>query len=178
LLVGAWGALRHMNGGGDRAVEVLRIGLKDHVECALKHDFASRRLSVEEMGARLGGQYAGLVPIMQERVPRGYGLAAAHACNVGGRQYAHLVLDNGESPVSLVITRRGANGFPKGDLASTLEASGVTVHVAGVDGYEAAGFETRDFLGFIVSGLSREENVRMASSIMPGLRDFLAGLES
>jgi anti-sigma factor RsiW len=180
LLLGAWGAIRYMSGNAasERAMSVLRIGLRDHVECAIKHNFASRRLSIEEMGARLGAGYAGLVPIIRERLPEGYALTAAHACRVGGRDYAHLLLERGGAAVSLVITRRGADGFPEADLATTLRATGVPLHAAGIDDHQVAGFETRDFLGFIVSGLSREENLRVASLLTPGMRDFLAGLES
>jgi anti-sigma factor (TIGR02949 family) len=180
LLVGAWGAIRYMSGNAasERAMDVLRIGLRDHVECAIKHNFASRRLSIEEMGSRLGAGYAGLVPVIRERLPEGYELAAAHACQVGGRDYAHLLLERGRAAVSLVITRKGAEGFPEADLAATLRATGVPVHAAGIDGYQVAGFETRDFLGFVVSGLSREENLRVASIITPGMRDFLVGLEA
>jgi anti-sigma factor RsiW len=180
LLVGVWGAIRYMSGdaASERTMDVLRIGLRDHVECAIKHNFASKRLSIEEMGARLGAGYAGLVPIIRERLPEGYELTAAHACHIGGRDYAHLLLERGGAAVSLVITRRGADGFPEADLAATLQAAGASVHAAGIDDYQVAGFETRDFLGFVVSGLSYEENLRVASLMTPGIRDFLAGLES
>jgi anti-sigma factor (TIGR02949 family) len=180
LLVAAWGATRYMSGNAasERTMDVLRIGLRDHVECAIKHNFASRRLSIEEMGARLGAGYAGLAPIIREKLPEGYELTAAHACHIGGRDYAHLLLERGGTSVSLVITRKGTDGFPEADLGATLQAAGVSVHAADIDDYQVAGFETRDFLGFVVSGLSYEENLHVASLVTPGMREFLAGLET
>jgi hypothetical protein len=47
-----------------------------------------------------------------------------------------------------------------------------------VENYKVTGFETRDYLGFIVSSLDKETNLQMASSITPAVRDFLARLEA
>jgi hypothetical protein len=53
-----------------------------------------------------------------------------------------------------------------------------SVHRASVDGIEVDGIETRDHLAFLVSGMSRDENLAAAAALMPAVRDFLTTLEA
>jgi hypothetical protein len=63
-------------------------------------------------------------------------------------------------------------------MAAMLEASGVRLYESRFENYEVAGYETRDYLGFIVSSLGKDDNMQIASNIAPAVRDFLAKLEA
>jgi hypothetical protein len=54
---------------GDAAGQILKIGFDDHVFCAIDHDMASKRFTLDQMSERLGPQYEGLVGVVRERMP-------------------------------------------------------------------------------------------------------------
>ena len=61
--------------------------------------------------------------------------------------------------------------------ADVIESSGVSIREARIKGLEIAGFETRDYLAFVVSDLGRKENLQIASTLAPAVRKFLTGQE-
>ena len=63
-------------------------------------------------------------------------------------------------------------------VAAILESSGVPIFGARMNDLEVAGFETRDYLAFIVSDLSRTDNLQIASTLAPQVHEFLSKLEA
>jgi hypothetical protein len=57
-------------------------------------------------------------------------------------------------------------------------ASGVPLHASLMQNYEVTGFETRDYLAFLVSNLQKQESDAIAANIAPAVRDYLARMES
>jgi hypothetical protein len=157
--------------------EILNIGLSDHINCAVVHDQQDKRLTPEEMAERLGPDYAGLVPVVKEKAA-GFEMVMAHRCHVGNREFAHLILKNQDRVCSLVITKKDGESFPADDAAAIEQATTVPTYRARTRDYEVTGFETRDYLGFVVSNLSPSGNRMLASSLAPAVRDFLARLEA
>jgi anti-sigma factor (TIGR02949 family) len=158
--------------------QILKVGLDDHVHCAVERQFAERRFSTEEMSYRLGAEYFGLVPLVEQEVPGEYDVVVGHRCRTNKREYVHLILKSSQTAVSLVITRKEGESFERSDLPAVLGASGVPVYRSPLEGYEVTGFETRDYLAFVVSDAAGADNLQVASGLAVGVRDFLARLET
>lgn len=188
LMVGAIGVVRFAGSRGaqprnERAesaqtAELLTIGLNDHSFCAIDHNLASRRFTREEMSQKMGPEFAGLVDLVEQKAPGEYDVVVGHRCRFAGRPFIHLILRNQETVISLAITKKNGENFPADAAASALQASGVLLYESRIQNFEVTGFETRDYLAFVVSNLPKEENVRIASNLAPGVRDFLMKLES
>lgn len=195
LCLGAWGIYSmwhrrqsssaiHEAMSVDRALsaqtsELLDIGLGDHIHCALESGFADQHLTLEEMAHNLGADYSDLVPLMKEKAGAAYEVVVAHHCIYGERQFVHLILRNGETVLSLVITRKNGDSFSnKGSSIAASYASGVPLYQGRLRDFEVAGFETDSHLAFIVSNLKAADNLQVASTIAPSVRAFLSKLEA
>lgn len=161
-----------------RTGELLKIGVGDHSFCAIDHGLASRRFTREEMNHKMGPEFAGLVDLVEQKAPGEFEVVVGHRCRVAGREFVHLILRSHETILSLAIVKKNGESFPAGDVTNALEASGMRLYDSRVQNYEATGFESRDYLAFVVSNLSKEENLRIASNLAPGVRDFLVKLEA
>jgi anti-sigma factor (TIGR02949 family) len=188
LMVGAIGVVRFT---GSRAAqprneraasvqttELLTIGMNDHSFCAIDHNLASRRFTREEMSQKMGPEFAGLVDLVEQKAPGEYEVVVGHRCQFAGRQFIHLILKNHETIISLAITKKNGESFPADAARNALQASGVSLYDSRINNFEVTGFETRDYLAFVASNLPKEENVRIASNLAPGVRDFLTKLEA
>ena len=154
---------------------LLNIGLADHINCAVGHR-QDRPLTAGKARESLGSYYAGLVPVVKEQAP-GFEIVAAHRCHLEAREFVHVFLKNQERDCSLVITKTDGESFPTGDSEPVAQAASVATYRARTRDYEVTGFETRDFLGFVVSNLSTSENRMLASSLAPAVSEFLQKLE-
>ena len=158
---------------GSADAQLLKIGLNDHVHCAVDSGFANRVFTEEEMLEKLGPDFSGLVTMVQEKAPENYRVAVGHRCKFNGREYIHLILKGPGTALSLVLTRKNGESFSGDTAAAIIESSGVPIHEARIKDFEIAGFETSDFLAFVVSDLGRKENLQMASTLAPSVREFL-----
>jgi anti-sigma factor RsiW len=161
----------------EQAMQVLKIGLGNHVQCAINHRFAERSLSEQTIAELLGEGYAGVANELKVNAPNGYLLTAAHKCKVEGRPFAHLILKKPDGFVSVILTRKEGESYPSKGSGKTIESFGVKLHQAQLDGFQVAGFETSQHLGFFVSGLGAQENLQIASKLAPALRNCLTKLE-
>jgi hypothetical protein len=89
-----------------------------------------------------------------------------------------MILKSDEKVLSLVITKKNGEAFPESAALDVSRAAGTPLYEAPLQGYEVAGFETRDYLGFIISNLAQEDNLQIASTLAPVVRDFLARMEA
>ncbi|HKP86676.1 MAG TPA: zf-HC2 domain-containing protein [Blastocatellia bacterium] len=178
VIIGSWAAVHSLvsrkAGSPEASLEqtarVLNIGLSDHINCAIVHEQANRRFTPEQMAEKMGADYVGLVPIVKEKAPAGYEVVVAHKCHVNKREFIHMILKNHENVLSLIITKKNGEAFP--------QIAGTPLYEARMQDYEAAGFETRDYLGFVVSNLSKDDNLQIASTLTPVVRDFLSKMEA
>jgi len=183
LCVAGWGTYRvwnlyHQSNLSQLTASILKIGLGDHIHCAIDSQFAKQHYTFEKMSQELGPEYAGLVPLVKKRIPPEFEIVAAHRCSFNGRRFVHLVLKNRETVLSLAITKKEGESFPQGGLLAAWSASGVPLYEDQVHGMEVAGFETRDYLAFVVSNLDKKQNLEIASNLAPAVHGFLAKLES
>ena len=169
---------RHERAATAQTAELLTIGLNDHSFCAIDHNLASRRFTREEMSQKMGPEFAGLVDLVEQKAPGEYEVVVGHRCQFAGRPFIHLILRNQETIISLAITKKNGESFPAEAARNALQASGVSLYESRIQNYEVTGFETRDYLAFVVSNLPKEDNVRIASNLAPGVRDFLMKIEA
>ena len=162
---------------GSADAQLLKIGLDDHVHCAVDSGFANRVFTEEEMLAKLGPDFSGLVAAVQAKAPENYRVVVGHRCKFNGRDYIHMILKSPETALSLVLTRKHGESFLGDTAAAILESSGVPIHEARIKDLEIAGFETGDFLAFVVSDLGHQEHLQMASTLAPSVLEFLTKRE-
>jgi anti-sigma factor (TIGR02949 family) len=156
---------------------VLKVGLGDHIHCSIFRKYPKDPPSVDEMAQKLGPAYQDLVPLVKPRVPEEYRIILAHQCGYQGRRFVHLTLTNGSNLLSLVITRKQP-GESMQALTVSEQISGVPVYQAAAQNYDVAGFETDQFLAYVVSDLGARQNLQIAYALAPSVHQFLAAVRS
>jgi hypothetical protein len=162
----------------DRIPPMLRIGLGDHVKCAVFKAYPNQHPTFEQMAHDLG-QYKELVPIVQAKMEPGYRVETAHQCHYRGRNFVHVTMRKGTALVSLVVSRQAeAEWFDKDQLMPMLTESGIPIYQAAAQRFEVSGFETQGYLVYVVSNLGERDNMRMMAALAPSVREFLKSVTS
>jgi anti-sigma factor (TIGR02949 family) len=146
-----------------RLAAVLNVGLRDHLQCAVFRKYSKQPVAARQMAADLGPAFADLVPLVQAKLPGDFRIIQGHHCSAGGRQYTHLIMAGGGKTVSLVLTRRQSGESLSGGI-----------HQAGVDRFQVVGFESHDYLAYVISDLDAQQNLQWAANLAPTLREYLA----
>jgi anti-sigma factor (TIGR02949 family) len=147
-----------------RLAAVLNVGLRDHLQCAVFRKYSKQPLPASEMAADLGPEFAGLLPLVDARLPFKFRVIQAHHCTAGGREYTHLIMAGGGKIVSLILTRKKYGESLVGGI-----------HQTGVDRFQVVGFESHDYLAYVISDLDAQQNLQLAANLAPTVRDYLAG---
>jgi len=156
--------------------DIMRVGLGDHVHCAVYRAFSKQHPTFEEMARDLG-QYKDLVPVVARLIPHDYRIETAHQCRYHSRRFVHLTMRKGSALVSLVISRRGdGESFERDQLVPALTESGICIYQGSAQRFEISGFETPDYVVYVVSNLSREDNRDMMLALAPSVTSFLRSL--
>ena len=166
-----------------RVQELLRVGLVDHVHCAIVLERWKRFISFEEMKAdstrsALGSEFIDLVPAVQARLGPYFKMVQGHRCTANHRQYIHLILTGDKGAiVSLVITEKRGESFAQADAVAVINASGLQIYRDRQGILEIAGFESDKYLTYVVSNLNHDSNLHVASTIAPLVYSHLHRLE-
>ncbi|HLY60052.1 MAG TPA: zf-HC2 domain-containing protein [Terriglobia bacterium] len=168
---------RSFERGKQLVAGVLSLGVSDHLQCAIKgHNYADVAPSQEKLREKLGTQYAGLLPVVEEKLP-GFQVLEAHLCSLNGspRKYIHFIARGRGTILSVILTRREGSSFPAGNFLKAGASQGLDLFQASFEGMHAAGFESNEFFGFVVSDLGQDEVMKIATEIAPPLRNALDG---
>ena len=95
---------------------VLAIGVSDHIQCAIKgHNYPEVASPPDQLRKKLGPEYAGLLPIVQQKLPA-FQVLEAHICQVPGssRNYVHFITRGQGTILSVILTRREGESLPAG----------------------------------------------------------------
>ena len=163
--------------GRQIVANVLTLGVSDHLHCAIRgHSYPELANPPEQLREKLGPQYAGLLPVVQEKLP-GFQLLEAHICSVPGspRKYVHYIARGQGTILSVILTKRQGESLPAGRLLVAGAPTGVNLYKAKLEATSVAGFETNEYFGFVVSDLGQDEMMQLAASLAPALRDALDG---
>jgi hypothetical protein len=160
---------------------IATVGLSDHLHCAVFRRFP-QQYPKDPVGAQqLGPQFVRLVALVKEIIPAGHRMVMADRCSYAGRRYVHFVLKSDSNLLALVVTeRRPGESFSAMNAASgsggSDSAPAASVNQVGVKRYEVAGFESHNYLAFIVSDLDQHRNLEIAESLAPVVTGFLNSL--
>ncbi len=156
---------------------VLTLGLSDHLHCAINaHNYPEVAHSPDQLASKLGSRYSGLLPVVAAKLP-GFEILEAHICSVPGspRKYVHFIARGRGTILSVILTRRESERLPVSRFPVDGTSGGVDLYDTRLQGMSIVGFETRDYLGFVVSDLGRAEMVQIASPLAQPVRDTLDG---
>jgi hypothetical protein len=144
--------------------ELLDIGVDDHVHCAMGQTPKAERAE------GLGTQFAPMLRPVVDAAGVNYTVVSAHRCNVSGRTYFHIILQQlkqRETPVSVILTPRDAQEvFPR--TLSSRPHEGIR------DGFSVAGFQSGAYLAYIVSALPGQQNSELAARLAPFIDRYTA----
>lgn len=157
--------------------EAFNLGLGDHVHCALHRDYSSGPRSFEQMSKDLGPDYSDLLTLVKDRSPQNFTMMIGHNCEYKGRNFVHLVLKNENTVLSVILTKRNGAGFDGTASASAQQNAGVPLFRARLQDQAVVGFQTRDYLAYIISSLPLEDHFQLAVGLAPSVHNFLAKLE-
>lgn len=158
-----------------QASDMLKIGLNDHVNCAVKYHLGTHRMPLNRMLKALGPQYAGLLALVR-RHAAGYDVMEAHQCGYDGRRFVHMILRDDRGIISLAITPKRGESFARVGCKPNREVEGIQLFQAMMldhREFEVTGFETKDYLAFIVSDAGPKSNVQLAADLAPDMHTFL-----
>jgi len=154
---------------------VLSLGVSDHIQCAIKgHNYPEIANPPEVLRQKLGPQYAGALEVVQQNLP-GFEVLEAHICSVQGspRKYVHFIARGHGTILSVILTRREGEQLPQRAPLQSRTAGTVNLYEAHLEGMNVAGFESKAYLGFVVSDLDRNTTVQIASELAPPLKAAL-----
>jgi hypothetical protein len=160
-----------------RVGSIMRVGLGDHVHCAVFRKFAKTAPTFEQLAQNMEPDYRRLVEVVKQHVPDDYRIVMAHHCRYHGRKFVHFTMKNEKNLISLVISRKGQGETFQGELGSVLAESGIPIYRAGVQRFEIAGFESRDHVAYVVSDLNQKGNLQLMAAMAPAVKGFLQKLE-
>jgi anti-sigma factor (TIGR02949 family) len=154
---------------------VLAIGVADHVQCAIKgHNYPNVANPPDKLRRQLGPEYAGLLEVVQQKLS-GFEVLEAHICSIPNspRKYVHFITRGRGTILSVILTRREGAQFPNGKAFRSGDSGGVSLYEAHLETMNAAGFESKGYLGFVVSDLSPALTMQIASDLAPPLKAAL-----
>jgi len=149
-----------------RLAAILNVGLRDHLHCAVFRKYSKQPEPAGQMAAELGPEFAGLLPLVEARLPHDFRVIQGHRCFANGRPYTHLIIAGGAGGgkiVSLLLTRK---------LSS--ESLGGGIYQAGVDRFQVVGFMSRDYLVYVISDLDASRNLQLEAILAPLVRGYVA----
>ena len=153
---------------------ILRVGLGDHVHCAVYRKYPERPESVQQMIVDLAPKFAGLLPIVRSRVPENLPLVMAHRCTYKHRLFVHFTFRNSDTLLSLVIAhKQDGEQLSGSELGQALTQSGIPIYRCEVQRFQIAAFDAGEYIAYVISDLSSSQNSQIAASLSPDLRSFL-----
>ncbi len=153
---------------------VLTLGVTDHLHCAIKgHHYPEVAHPPSVLVQKLGSRYAGLLPVVEAKLP-GFEILEAHICYAGSpRMYIHFIARGRGTILSVILTRREGESLSTRRFLAAGASGDVALYDARLEGMSVVGFETRDYYGFVVSDLGQDEMVQIASPLAQPMRDAL-----
>jgi anti-sigma factor (TIGR02949 family) len=161
-----------------QVVNVMRVGLGDHVHCAVFRKYPHEAPSLEKIAEDMGPKFLPLVQLVREHLSGDQKVMLAHQCKYHGRKFVHMVVSDGSHLSSLVIAeRQPGESFDTSGLRPALEDSGLPIYQSNVQRFQIHGFQTGGHLVYLVSDMAKDANERMMAGIAPSVREFLTKLE-
>jgi hypothetical protein len=153
---------------------ILRVGLGDHVHCAVYRKYPEHPENVQQMLVDLGPQFAPLLPTVRNRVPENLPLVMAHRCTYGHRQFVHFTFRDSDRLLSLVISKKqDGESLSGSELGQALTESGIPIYRSEAQRFQIAAFNAGEYFAYVISDLSTAQNSQIAAALSPDVRSFL-----
>ena len=160
-----------------RVSSMMRVGLGDHLHCAIFRKYPKRAEPIAEMKQALTPAYAGLLDAVQKKVPAGLLVIDAHKCVVEGREFVHLILQKEAQILSVVVAKRQqGEAFDPEKLVSGLSQAGISFYQEGTGNYQVAAFEAKSHLVYVISDLPAQRNLELMAALAGGIQEALPGV--
>jgi hypothetical protein len=147
-----------------RLAALLNVGLRDHLHCAVFRKYSKQPVAARQMAADLGPEFAGLVPLVQascRRFPRHPG-SSLHRRRTPVHASHHFRR-----------WRRQAR-LARPDSQAPSESLSGGIYQTGVDRFQVVGFESHDYLAYVISDLDASQNLQLEAAMAPVVREYLA----
>lgn len=152
---------------------VMRVGLVDHIHCAVFRKYLKTPNSLTQMFSDLGPSFSPLLSVIREHVPERYPLVMAHRCSYKQRQFVHFTFKNSDALLSVVIARKqDGEALSPSELGIALNESGIPVYRSHIQRFQIASFDAGNYLAYVVSDLSNGENSQVAIALAPSVKRF------
>jgi len=158
---------------------IMRVGLKDHIHCVTFRKWPKETPKVDELVTAMEPKYRPVATIVGANMPKNYEIVKAHHCAYRERNYVHIAMKDADGKYfSLVLARKEAGEtFASSSLRRVLDKPNFAVYGENVERFQIAGFETRDYLAYVIGDTTTENNTRLAGTLAAPLREFLDSLE-
>jgi hypothetical protein len=162
----------------NQIASIMRVGLRDHIHCSVFRKYPKEAPKLETIAARLPEPYRPMIPVVQKHVPQGFQMMITHECGYGGRKFIHLSLRRDLQLLSVVLaTREQGESFRTEELIPALTEAGIPLYQTGVQRFQVAAFESSNHLVYVISDLSKEQNLQTMMAMAPELNEVLRKLE-
>ena len=156
---------------------VMQVGLADHLHCTILRKQPSTPKPLEAMKSELGAAYAALIPAVAAHVPSRYQVLDAHKCNYLGREFVHLVMNQGDRFISVVVAnQQPGDSFAAANLVPALAQTGISFYQQGTGNFQIAGFESAKHLVYVISDFPKEQNQQLMIAMASDLQRALPAL--
>jgi anti-sigma factor (TIGR02949 family) len=170
---------RYIAAISQRVGAIMRVGLGDHVHCAVFRKYPTAPPPPAQIAADMGPEFVDLVDIVREHLTPGQRVVMAHRCSYHQRRFVHIAMVDGKHLSSLVIAmRQPGENFNSSTLLPALSDPALPVYHAGVQRFQIIGFQTSAYLVYLISDLPRAMNEQMFAKLSHPVRDFLLKRES
>ena len=160
--------------------EISRTAAGDHANCAIKFQLSEKPIPLEEAGLKYDRAYLNLAEVVNARLAELSGniqLVESHSCVFDGRRFAHMVLRDHGSLVSLLVTDLSDPEVRNGTKHSVSDGTQQVVACPEFEGYQVACFNTASHAIFLVSDLAQGENLAMARLLAPSVYSHVSRAE-
>jgi anti-sigma factor RsiW len=150
---------------------VMRIGLAQHVHCAVQRQYPATPPSLLEI-AHSAGANPGLINAVESHLPDQCRVVMAHQCSYKGRNYIHVIARGGGHLLSLLITKRGDENLGA-DLQSVATELDAPIYAAGIQSFSIDSFQTQGDLVYLISDFDPTQNLNMLQGMTAEVRAAL-----
>jgi hypothetical protein len=156
----------------------MKPGLDDHLHCSVYGRIPKVIPPLADAVKDLPPQFAALLTIVQDKAPRPFQLYSAHQCTRHGRKFIHFQLKSESKLLSVIVTRRNVDeSFVRDHIVPALAVQGTNVYQSHAVRFQMAAIESRDFIAYVVSDLSSDENRAIMLAMAPELHAALRKIE-
>lgn len=142
--------------------------IADHENCALTHNLEENPISLDKASLIYGKANKNIDAAVMKPLRDAFGdktkLVMAHFCLINGRYFTHVVLEYKGKTVSVLLTKREDRGVFTNSDATSCQVN---------EDLRIACFESGVYSVFVISNLNEAENLKVAGTISPSVKNHV-----